>query len=175
VRTVHLREGERIVIDVVPHWSTYFWHIVLSLSVVWIPVLLVVMWLRRSTHYVLTNYRVLVESGILSKTSKSSQLDKINDVTCRQSVWGRMFKYGDLVLETAGELGSTLLLAIPNPIEVQKAILDEVARSRRGGYWPAGAAEPGDHAGNKKCPMCAEWVRAEARICRFCNHPFEEK
>src|SRR5204863_161198 len=83
-----------------PHWATFGWHILFALTIVWIPVLLVVMWIRRSTHYVLTNYRFLVETGIMSKTSKSSQLDKINDVTCHQSLWGRMFGYGDIVLET---------------------------------------------------------------------------
>lgn len=26
----------------------------------------------------------------------------------------------------------------------------------------------------KVCPMCAETVRAEAKICRFCGHKFED-
>ena len=25
---------------------------------------------------------------------------------------------------------------------------------------------------SKKCPQCAEIVKAEARVCRFCNHTF---
>ena len=25
------------------------------------------------------------------------------------------------------------------------------------------------NAGNKKCPSCAEWVRAEATLCKHCN------
>jgi hypothetical protein len=30
-----------------------------------------------------------------------------------------------------------------------------------------------EHEGMKVCPDCAEWVRTEARICRFCRHEFE--
>jgi hypothetical protein len=26
--------------------------------------------------------------------------------------------------------------------------------------------------GQKKCPQCAEFVKTEARICRFCQHSF---
>jgi hypothetical protein len=27
-------------------------------------------------------------------------------------------------------------------------------------------------SGNKKCPRCAEIVKSEARVCRFCSHEF---
>ena len=33
-------------------------------------------------------------------------------------------------------------------------------------------AEPEDTPGTKECPMCAELVKARARICRYCRHEF---
>jgi len=29
-----------------------------------------------------------------------------------------------------------------------------------------------NESGNKKCPQCAELVKKEAKICRFCNYKF---
>ena len=42
---------------------------------------------------------------------------------------------------------------------------------------PSDGPEPGPQGeppeGQKTCPMCAEHVKAAARICRFCRHEFE--
>lgn len=53
----------------------------------------------------------------------------------------------------------------------KRAIFDEVALSNdlnaRSGAAASTLAE------TKKCPQCAELVRADAQICRFCKHKFE--
>jgi hypothetical protein len=34
---------------------------------------------------------------------------------------------------------------------------------------------PAGHSEEKKCPMCAEMVKAEAKVCRFCHFDFDTK
>lgn len=62
-----------------------------------------------------TNMRVVDESGFFSRYSKESPLDKINNVEYTQSVWGRMFGYGDVEIQTAAELGDTKYSMIHKP------------------------------------------------------------
>lgn len=53
--------------------------------------------------YVVTNRRVLKVEGILNKKAADSGLEKINDAILEQSVFGRMFDWGNLRILTAAE------------------------------------------------------------------------
>ena len=59
--------------------------------------------------------RVVDESGLFGRYSKESPLDKINNVEYTQSVWGRMFGYGDVEIQTAAELGDSKYTMIHDP------------------------------------------------------------
>ena len=54
-------------------------------------------------EYVLTNRRVIQVEGVLNRNSTDSSLEKINDAVLSQSVFGRMFDFGDLTVLTASE------------------------------------------------------------------------
>jgi uncharacterized membrane protein YdbT with pleckstrin-like domain len=65
--------------------------------------------------WAVTNMRVVDESGFFSRYSKESPLDKINNVECTQTVWGRMLGYGDVEIQTAAELGDSKYTMISDP------------------------------------------------------------
>ncbi len=54
-----------------------------------------------------TNCRVIDETGLLSHYAKESPLEKINNVSYDQSLFGRIFNYGHVEIQTAAEIGST--------------------------------------------------------------------
>jgi uncharacterized membrane protein YdbT with pleckstrin-like domain len=62
-----------------------------------------VFWRWSAQDYIVTNHRVLKVEGIFNKHSADSSLEKINDAVLDQSIWGRMFGFGDLDIMTASE------------------------------------------------------------------------
>lgn len=75
-------------------------------------------------EYVLTNRRVIQVAGVLNKTSMDSSLEKINDARLSQSVFGRIFGFGDLEILTAADTGVDRFRMIRNPVGFKKAMLD---------------------------------------------------
>jgi hypothetical protein len=101
-------------------------------------------------EYVLTNRRVIQVEGVLNRTATDSSLEKINDAVLTQSVFGRLFGFGDLAVLTAAESGIERMHMLRDPIVFKKTMLDakhdyEVDMERSG--WAPGPplrAEPGD-------------------------------
>ncbi|MDQ6757981.1 MAG: PH domain-containing protein [Bacteroidota bacterium] len=65
--------------------------------------------------WAVTNMRVIDESGFFSRYSKESPLDKINNVEYDQNIFGRMFGFGDVEIQTAAEMGDTTYRMIHQP------------------------------------------------------------
>jgi hypothetical protein len=75
-------------------------------------------------EYVLTNRRVIQVEGVLNRNSTDSSLEKINDAVLNQTVFGRIFDYGDLTVLTASEAGIDKMHMLRKPIAFKKAMLD---------------------------------------------------
>jgi uncharacterized membrane protein YdbT with pleckstrin-like domain len=69
----------------------------------------------KNNLWCVTNLRVVDESGFFSRYSKESPLEKINNVEYDQNIWGRIFGFGNVDIQTAAELGETTYELIHHP------------------------------------------------------------
>ena len=72
--------------------------------------------------WVVTNLRVIDESGLFSHHAKESPLDKINNVSYDQSLWGRILNYGHVEIQTAAEIGATDYYDVHKPKRLKDTI-----------------------------------------------------
>lgn len=88
-------------------------------------------WMAR---YVITDQRVLLVEGIVSRTVSAIPLAKVTDTTYERSIGGRLLGYGDLMLDSPGERpGLAVLTSLPRPDELYRLIMSlVVARLREG-------------------------------------------
>jgi len=89
----------------------------------------------RTTSYELTNRRLRLRFGILTRTGRDFPLIRISDVSFEQGLLDRLLGCGRLVVESPGEHGQLVLTEIPRVQAVQATLFqlveDEQARLAR--------------------------------------------
>jgi membrane protein YdbS with pleckstrin-like domain len=81
---------------------------------------------RLFTRYTLGSEHLLVERGILSRSRKMIAIGRIQGVATRQSLIERPFGIGDVVVESAEEVGGAVLQDLARCKGYTDAILDAV-------------------------------------------------
>ena len=84
---------------------------------------------RNLTRVTVAGDRLRYEVGIASKSTRTIQLSKLQDVRVDQGMMQRMFNVGNLSLETSGE---TSRLTIPN-VDNPQAVADELLNRGQAG------------------------------------------
>ena len=112
----------------------------LAVALLW----LIVVWIRwRSTSYTLTDQRIKIEAGVFSRAEKIIPIDRVQDCSTRQSLFGRMLGYGRVEVDAAGAQGAEVLDHLPNPGTFRDQVF-VLSEKRRGGTPGATApANPG--------------------------------
>lgn len=130
----------------VPKLRTFLSLGVVALAILW----LIVVWIRwQAITYTLTDQRIKIERGILSHQEKLIAVDRVQDVSTRQSLFGRMLGYGNVQIESAGEGGSEVFYSLPDPDKFRDQVFIQ-SEARRGGGAPAapsGAPVPANPSG----------------------------
>ena len=85
-------------------------------------VLLAHAWLRRwTTEIAVTDRRVIYKTGFIWRKTVEMHMDKVESVEVNQSIWGRMFNYGEVDIRGVGT-GFAPLQMIEAPLELRNHI-----------------------------------------------------
>lgn len=140
-----LNDGEDVILDLRPHWSTlskpvavlvvalaatiagyvvshpvgYVLAVVLLIAAGWVGIKVLE---RQNINFVVTTDRIVYRSGVIAKHGKEIPLERVNDISFKQSVFERLIGTGDLSIESAGAQSRETFGDIPKPSVVQNEI-----------------------------------------------------
>jgi len=118
----HFREDEKVIFEGTPSWMGYITYFILF-GLWFIPPIIGAL-KKLSTKYVITDRRVMGRYGIISEDFKSASFKHITSVRIKQGLIGKMFNFGNIVIDTAGS-GAGLDFVwsyVNNPIDVKNQI-----------------------------------------------------
>jgi uncharacterized membrane protein YdbT with pleckstrin-like domain len=103
-----------------------------------------------TTNFVVTTDRLIYRHGVLSKHGIEIPLDRVNTVFFRQSLFERFVGAGDLVIESAGEMGRQRFSNVRKPSAVQNEIYRQIEANENRKYDRVGvSAAAGSSAGQR--------------------------
>ncbi len=152
----YLNDDESVAVDLHPHWSHFAWPVIALIGAIlmggaavalfdagswgrsisgWIALCAIavtsswvvaryVTWM--TSHFVVTNHRIIYRTGWLRKNGIDIPLDRVNNVVISQSLIERLMGAGDVLIESAGESGQQRFSDIRSPMRVQNQIYTQI-------------------------------------------------
>ena len=104
----------------------FFWLI--------IPLIVMIVDILKKKSYTVEFYsdKYVVKEGILSKNESQSVFMGVYSVSIRQSLWGRIFNYGDIEVDAVGQWDLDLE-GVKNPKAVKRYLDQFIATKSMGG------------------------------------------
>jgi uncharacterized membrane protein YdbT with pleckstrin-like domain len=172
-----LNEDEQVVLDLHPHWWFFIGPLLALIASIVLGVLLLLVWeiddwvkfpvgvailvalvwfgtryaKWATTNFVVTSDRLIYRHGVLSKHGIEIPLDRVNTVFFSQSLLERMLRAGDLVIESAGELGRQSFSNVRKPSAVQNEIYRQMEANENRKFDRIGRV-PGEGGGGLSIP-----------------------
>lgn len=156
-RVRKLAPGETVVVEVRPHWWFLAGPVALLAVVIagaitalvesapgwadWIVVAalalaglrLVGRYLRWiTTRLVVTTARIVDRRGILGRRGREIPLSAVTDIGYRQSIFERIIRAGDVIIESAGRDGQEVFADLPRPADIHNEIYACMQQARGG-------------------------------------------
>ena len=89
-------------------------------------------WLVRLTSSLtLTNQRVIQKEGVIRRSSNVIPVDRIQDISIKQTLTGRLLNYGDIEIDTAGVVANEVFTYLPDPETLRDRLFVVSGQRRR--------------------------------------------
>jgi len=174
-----LSPGEQVAVDVRPHWKCLSRPVLLVVLVVagsaaalvervprWSDLalggalVLCLAWLATrylrwaTTSFVVTNERLVLRKGVLMRSGREILLDRLTDISYRQTLLDRLVRCGDVLLESPGRDSAEVFEDLPRPVRIQAEIY-RMLRERRSGSGGDGSGGDNERRGAGEGPTGA--------------------
>jgi len=151
-----LNPGERVLVDVRPHWWYLAGPVALLVLVIagaiaafvqsaprwvsWIVLValgLAVLWLAGryvrwvSSRLIVTDTRVIERRGVVARSGREIPLSALTDIGYRQTIFERVIGAGNVVLDSAGRHGQEVFPDLPNPAYIHNVIFKQMQANRQ--------------------------------------------
>jgi membrane protein YdbS with pleckstrin-like domain len=84
---------------------------------------------RNMLRYTVTDAKIEIDEGFVSRTTRNIPLSKVQDVTVKATVFQRLLRFGDVMIDNSGaEGGVTVFRNIPDPRRHADLLLRELRR-----------------------------------------------
>jgi len=122
-----------------------------------------------NSEFAVTNKRVLIKVGWLSRRSVEVLLTKVEGIGVEQDLSGKLFGYGTIVISGTGGTHERFK-GIEAPFEFRKQVQEQVALVQDAPRIAESVSRPPPSGREEReCPYCAETILAKARVCKHCG------
>ena len=122
-----LTHDERVIH--IGHISLWSMWLEILLGIVTLPLVIgvfILLWVLikyKSTELAITNKRVITKFGFISRNTVEINMAKVESVQVHQSLWGRMFNFGTLIISGGGNPQAPIP-GISQPLRFRQAFME---------------------------------------------------
>jgi uncharacterized membrane protein YdbT with pleckstrin-like domain len=102
------------------------WFALLVVLIGWMVYLDIQFIIWRSETLTITDQRVLYRRGVFGRFSRSTALARVQDVTTAQGLFGRIFNFGTVEVESAARDGAEVFDHVPDPAHFRNVLFEHI-------------------------------------------------
>ena len=109
-------------------WKAFnLWKILFIWTIIPIFIIIINVFVLKNDKTYFYEDRIISKSGVLSKHEKEASFVGVSAICIDQSLWGRIFKFGDLRVDVVGKWKVTIK-GVKNPVQAKEFLSQYIVK-----------------------------------------------